>query len=956
MPVDKPLTIQLLGTPEITWQSRPYTVPRRQTRALLYRLSAELEPISRDHLLLLFWPDRADLQARRNLTRLLSSLRSALPQPDLILSDMSTVTLNQQLAGSDSALFFQLAQREEEKAWEKAAALVGGSFLDGFSFTGSPEFDAWQTGMQTRIEQSYLRLLARLIASKTASEDLAAAIQYANQYLDTDDLAETIHRQLITLYARNGERKAAMHQFEVCMLALERELGVSPLPETRAAFDAAQRGDQSKRQPDPERLPQLRWRTLPSLDLPLIGREHESDQLAAAFKKDGKGGAIFISGEPGIGKSRLMQAAASAQEATILLGYCRQATQSLPYQPLVEALRAAVPLADFGQGVQPIWLAETARLLPELKERFSDLPQTAGAQQAQAHQFEALAQIFFDMAARRSLLLCLDDLQWADETTLSWLQFIAPRLPDSGLCLLATYRSEEAASLAALRMVLQRSGFMADVRIGALSEEAVRMIVDLVSAGTAPVNLSERIYRMTGGNTFFVLESVRDLFEQDLLEKPPQSLPVPASVLETVQGRVGRLDPLAQQLLEAAAILATNLNLDVIQATTGRSDLEVVDGLDELVKRQLLLADGDVFRFQHDLVQTAVAQMLTPWRRRLLHRRAGNALEMVFQQDLESAASQIAYHYEKAQRFKPAARYYEKAAIYAQQVYANHEAVHYYEKALTLSGVTMPGVEKGEEQVGGLIRLYEGLGQVLRRQALYGKAEMAFRSMQENAQQLGDMEAVAQSWLRLGQVQDSEKRYADSLQSALNAKALAADLGMDTSYAYALYAQAWALFRLDELDEALLIAQEAVERSEQLADLDLMAYCQNTLGAIYKYLGYYQLSDQHQYRALSLFEKTGDRRRVAGMINNLGETARLRHDYEQAYDYYQRAVAIAGEIGERDWLVEFLSNLGLSQSKLGKQNEAKNSFRQAIEVAQATNQEEKAAEIARLLEGLERLN
>ena len=121
-----------------------------------------------------------------------------------------------------------------------------------------------------------------------------------------------------------------------------------------------------------------------------------------------------------------------------------------------------------------------------------------------------------------------------------------------------------------------------------------------------------------------------------------------------------------------------------------------------------------------------------------------------------------------------------------------------------------------------------------------------------------------------------------------------------------------------------------------------MALSQNTLGAIYKYLGQYQASEQHQQLALQLFQEVGDQRRVAGVLNNLGETARLRGDYAQAHEYYQRAVTLANQIGERDWLVEFYSNLGYAQIKLGKYHDAEQAYSRAISVAQATRSETNA--------------
>ena len=732
-----------------------------------------------------------------------------------------------------------------------------------------------------------------------------------------------------------------MRQYDACTLVLERELGVEPLAETRAAYEAVLRGEVGQEQPAAARIPRPQWRTLPSLDLPLIGREKEKSRVEAAMKGMGGGGVIFISGEPGIGKSRLMQAIATAQEATILLGHCRRAILSLPYQPLVEALRMGLAYPDSGEGVQPVWLAETARLVPELKERLPHLPGMVDVTpaQAQTRLFEALAQVMLGLAGRQTLLLCLDDLHWADETTLSWLQFIAPRLSGSGITLLATYRSDEAESLEALLRTAQRSVKLTDVRLGPLSVEGVAEIIDRVSADSAPPELADRIHRMTGGNLFFVLETVRDLWEQDLLEIPPESLPVPASVLETVQRRVGRLGPLARQLLDAAAVLATNFTFDLVQTTTGRLDLEAADGLDELVRHQLLVIDGNGFSFQHDLVKTTVYQNLTPWRSRLLNRRAGDALAAVFGQDLEPVSAQIAAHYDEAGQFNLAIRYYQRAADYAQRVYANHEAVQYYEKVLSLIESEASLGTSDEASVEALtlqVQLSEGLGQVLRRLAYYERAEQAYQTMRMTAAKLGDLEMLSQAWLRLGAVQDSLGRYSASLESAAQAETLAAENGLDATHAFALFAKAWALFRLERLEEALPIAQEAFEQSASSNRRDIMALSQNTLGAIYKYLGQYGASEEHQQLALQLFQEVGDQRRVAGVLNNLGETARLRGDYADAHGYYRQAVTMAQQIAERDWLVEFLSNLGHAQYKLGEYHDAEHSFSQAIRVVRET--------------------
>ncbi len=448
----------------------PLALPRRQARALLYRLAAEQQPVSRDALLLLLWPDSAETTSRRNLTRLLSYLRGALPDPNILQTTRACVSLNPDLIRSDAVDFTRHMAANDEPAWEAAVDLVRGPFLDGFSLPSSYEFDSWLSIMQQQIERHYLAALSRLVTSKTAAAAYPTAIRYARQYLETDDLAEDIHRQLITLYAAAGQRSAALRQFERCMVVLEHELGVEPLPETRAAYEAARDGVQSRQPPTASRPV---WSTLPGLDLPLFGREAAWEEMAQAYGRSRSGGVILISGAAGVGKSRLMQEFATAQKSLVLTGNTQPDGQTLPYQPLVQALRQALPLHHRWRHAAPIWLAEASRLLPELLVQFPGLPQPVDveAQQAQARLFEALTRLFCSLAAGTPLLLCLDDIHWADEATRGWLQYAGDQLAASHICILATYRTGEVSELRAWQRTAARAGPLSEVRLEGLMSQ-----------------------------------------------------------------------------------------------------------------------------------------------------------------------------------------------------------------------------------------------------------------------------------------------------------------------------------------------------------------------------------------------------------------------------------------------------------------------------------------------------
>ncbi len=690
--MDHKFQLFLLGVPEMVWQTRPFTLARRQARALLYCLAHELRPVPRDRLIFLLWPDIPETTARRNLTRLLSYTRQALPQPDLLLMNKTAVALNPGLVASDTAQFAELCATDDSTGWETAVPLYRSRFLDGFTLSDSAEFDQWLSQTQRQYERTYLDTLRKLVMVKADKRDHPAAIRYAQKYLAVDELAEEIHRHLISLYAANGDRSAALRQFEQCSIVLERELGVPPLPETRAAYEAARDGTPP---PRPEMLPKPEWTTLPGLDLPLIGRDEAWQALTQAYRRYQNGGVIFISGEAGVGKSRLMQEFATAQNGLVLTGNSYATGQALPYQSLVQALRLALPLRDRWSHTLSTWLAEVSRLLPELRDHFPDLPlpvEVAPAQ-AQARLFEALTELFGSLAGNSPLLLCLDDVHWADEATLGWLEYTTNRLAGRGVCILATYRIHEAQGLAEWQRALSRAGHSASIRLTGLTETAVTNL--LCKAGVdqrTAAPLATRIHAATDGNAFFVLETIRELLGTGKISDDAADLPLPQTVRAAVLRRAGRLTPLSQQMLTVAAVLSPHLRVDTLRQISGRSELETVDSLDELLAHQLLQADGINFRFQHDLARQAVYEEITLWRRRLLHRRAAEGLEQLHQRDLALFYPSLAHHWSRVIEDETAdpvlvsraIEYFQKAGEQAARNYANQEAIAYSNEAIAL--------------------------------------------------------------------------------------------------------------------------------------------------------------------------------------------------------------------------------------------------------------------------------
>ncbi|MFN8498541.1 MAG: bacterial transcriptional activator domain-containing protein [Anaerolineae bacterium] len=245
-PSHAPLHVRMLGYPQVLWNGATLDVPRRQARALLYRLAAHLAPIPRADLCYLLWPDQPETNGRRDLSHLLTHLRRAFPEPDILVTGVELVWLNPRRVWADTlALAAALAPDPAEgrvAALRRAVALYRGPFLDGFSLAREPEVDVWIAEEQPTWERRYLAAVRALMLLEGEAGHASAAIALGERYLATDDLAEDIHRYLITLYGARGERALAQRQFQRCVDALQRELGLPPLPETAAAYHAALTG------------------------------------------------------------------------------------------------------------------------------------------------------------------------------------------------------------------------------------------------------------------------------------------------------------------------------------------------------------------------------------------------------------------------------------------------------------------------------------------------------------------------------------------------------------------------------------------------------------------------------------------------------------------------------------------------------------------------------------------
>jgi DNA-binding SARP family transcriptional activator len=934
------LRVLLLGLPKVAWSGQRLSVPRRQVRALLYRLGHTLRPIPRGILCFLFWPDVPESAARRKLSRLLTHLRRALPSSGLLVTWDDHMGLDPERVWSDVVEFEELcvAEPRSPDTLQRAVDLYRGPFLDGFSLPNSAEFEAWVARERGVQERRYLAALADLIDEHASRKAYEAAIGYAERYLTIDDLAEDVHRRLIELYAAAGNRPAALRQFERCVAVLERELGVRPLLETRAVYE---RVLEDRHRPSVRAVTRRVWATLPGLDSPLVGREKALRRLERAYAEAcaGRGQVVLVSGEPGVGKSRLMQDFATGLEdqALVLTGVSQPNGQTPPYQPVTQALRSALEVERMTLGLQPIWLTEMTRLLPELRTVQPNLPPPlpADPDEARSRLFKALRRTMLDLSSgSRPLLLCLDDLHWADGATLDWLPFLARRLSDSCLLVVGTYRTGKQEAIDDLRHAFLRIGVLSEVQLTGLGEASV---LELTRHVTGPLPgdeaLAHRLQKATGGNPFFIMEVLRALIEADRLPSDVgtlQELPLPDTIQQTVEMRLRHLSPQARQMLEAGAILRQSFGFDLVRLTAGRAEMEAVDGLDEAVARQLLVERPSGYHFRHTLIQRTVEAGLGPVRRHLLHRRAARALEQTDPQD----AVLIARHFDLGGQVEEALRAYLRAARQAEDLFAWKEAERLQSRILALLDQLDADRDHPEyltlcgRVLTSRAQIYFLQGRLEDRDAdLAAVADLAEASDNDGLRLLAVLHRVR--YLNLG------GRYEDAIAEAKEGLALARRLDDAVAESRLLAHVGFGHYFLGQPQSALVALESAVDTSGEEIDLEMRGRITHMLGYVHYHLADYAQALRYHREAYDCSREIGDHNRMAWNLMDVGFLHLKLGRLAQAKDWLDESLALARRIAARpaeayaltllgDWELyrgNYAAAVGRFQESLGMQME-----------------------------------
>lgn len=869
------LEIRLLGSFAVLQNNQPVRAFRTQkTRAALAYLTCHAgQPISRDTLAGLFWPDAAHRRAAHNLRQTLTFLRQAFSGNTPLHITRQDVTFSPPDDCLVDVIAFQQtldAGKGDRAAWETAVALYRGPLLDGFFINGAPEFETWLLLRREQLQAGVLTLLARLADWRLARGEYRQAQSWLRQALALEPWQESTHRDLMRALALAGQTAAALEQYRQCRRALQEGLGVDPLPETEALYRQIAAGEALAAAPLPQR-PELRF----------VGRGAEHAQLTAAFAQAGRQPhaprrprLILLEGEAGAGKTRLAEEFiryAAGQGALILSGRCFEFGETLPYQPIADALRPALPQA--AAALPPVWLAELARLLPELRELRPDLPPPlpAGGAAARQRLFAAIARFLQTLAeGRQTVLLFLDDLHWADAATLDLLHFLVRQMAERPVLFLGAFRPEETVSphpLTTLRRGLSRNHLAKVVTLPSLPESVLQTAVaDLVGAETAPP-FAAFLHRESEGNPFLLSEMLNTLYEADALrpgapgrwtlaEKWETAVTLSASARDTILYRVERLPPPSLRLLQLAAIAGQTFDAALLAEAAGQTAAAAAGALEEWAARRLVRPSGSAYDFAHDKIRETVYFDLPESRRRAEHGRIGDALANRYdKQTAQTLPPAVAHHYRHNGRPQKAIPW---LLLAAEQALAFTAVVHFCDQALELEPADP---ETRFEFLRLRQRAHEFLGD-----AAAEEADAA--AMLALAEQLTDKQAAA--WQRLAVFYTLRGQLDKARQAAEQALAASRQTGDATGEADALI-QLGIMVRDRDGDarRAGQLFRQGLDAARQTGYRVAEAACLGHLGILQAEQGEYMTAVATYQACLDIFRELDLRQDVAGYLNPL---------------------------------------------------------------------------------------
>ncbi|MCU0489183.1 MAG: AAA family ATPase, partial [Anaerolineales bacterium] len=691
------LEIHMFGSPDILLDQKPVKISRRKSRAVLYYLAGQSQPVNREKILNIFWSDQPRAAGLQVLRTTLHGLRGTLGEAIQVLDDR--IGLSSDVWVDARRLEEVLSTDFDPHRWSGILDVYRGDFLDEVFLPDSSMFEDWLVVERERYRRLAVRGLTTLSVWHEGQGDYSQALSCLDRALVFNPLQEDLQRESMRIHYLAGDRPGAIRRYDDLRRLLDEEMGVPPMVETRKLYDAIL----TDRLTDSGVVDRFRMPTRPEsrqisqppgelnreFRLPFAGRAEEIQKLAQGLSACRL---TLVEGEPGIGKTRLVEEYLARSKAIALTGRAHELEQNLPYQPIITTLRSLFQRSEWStmrvnlaRDLSLIWRTEIGRLIPDQPDLFPVAPGTAVDE---TRLWESIYQFLAAISRRHELMIFLDDIQWADSSSIGLLGYLVRRNYPGSVGFIATVRTFNAqGAFHALVQALTRERKIERILLTRLSSQDIQTIAARLSPARSSV-LAERLAEASEGNPYIVSELVRQAqesqvdqpgWENNLLQKSV----VPGSIYTFIQSRLTRLSEPARRVLDVGVAFGRTFDFHVVSQAAGLSEGATLDGLDELIKAGLVQALPNFqFSFDHHLTLDVAYQEVGETRHRLLHHRVALALEKIHHDRLDEFSSLLAWHFNEGGDPERASPYAFLAGKRAAGLAGWDEAITFFEQAL----------------------------------------------------------------------------------------------------------------------------------------------------------------------------------------------------------------------------------------------------------------------------------
>lgn len=697
-----------------------------------------------------------------------------------------------------------------------------------------------------------------------------------------------------------------------------------------------------------------------------VGREKEMMEIKGHLEDTmkGNGRLVLIAGETGIGKSRLLEELGKYAElkgVQYLKGRSLYQENAEPYLPFIEAfggyllkdldLEEGDGRALIGDAVDDQFSLGILPLGQMSESSTSNEKSGLSLQEERDRLFESLYRIVIDISEKKPLLLVLDDIQWADDSSLQLLHYLARNIRNQKVLMCASYSPEDLKedggrthplSETLRRMRIEK--LFKEIWLDRLNENwTVTMIESLVGKQGLPDEFIKMLYKKSEGNPFYIEEVLRSLVNEGLIQIDSyrwdgkidtSRIRIPGTIRDVIARRIDGLDDKTKTILRFASIIGNRFNFDVLHKISDVSEEEVTDAIDASIAANIihedLSSEEESYKFDHALIREVIYESMSRSRRRLMHKKIGYIIEELYKNRLDEVVYNLAHHFCEGKDSEKTLIYAMKAGEKAIKAFAPEDAIHCFLIALR----TLEEMEDDKENMAKKLIVMGELGEIHNIIGEWDTSLGYHKKALNLSEKLGNIFEKARAYRSIGHIKQNKGNYDSALMNFKKGLEISEKINDLHGMADTYRGLGRIFWRKGEFQKAIDFYEWSLGLTEKIKDEKVMANTYIELGNIYSELGDWEKAIEYQNNSLNLLEKSKNFYEIGRSYNNIGVTYARKGDMDRALENYRKSIEVSDRTGNIRMSGWALFNAGEAYAKIGEFQKAEDCCGKSLSIFQ----------------------